>query len=266
MDVIVTDLDGTLLDARDYSFAEAAGALALIRERRIPLVFCTSKTRAETERWREALGNRDPFITENGGALFAPPGLLPVPEGATRRGEYVAIELGAPYAHLVSVLGEASRESRCRIRGFAEMQASEVAEACSMSLADAELAKQREYDEPFLILDSSRERHLLDAIEERGLKCSRGGRFRHITGRSDKAAAVRILIDLYRRAYGGIRTIGLGDGPNDAAFLECVDAPFIIRSPLAGLVAREAPRAAITESEGVRGWNQAILRLFAEKP
>ena len=70
--IIFTDLDGTLLDQYNYSYKKAIKALNLIRKKDIPLVFCTSKTRAEIEFYRKKLSNKHPFISENGGAIFIP--------------------------------------------------------------------------------------------------------------------------------------------------------------------------------------------------
>src|SRR5713226_6564538 len=85
--LIFTDLDGTLLDARTYSWAGAEPALAEIERRRIPLVLVTSKTRAEVEPLRRKLGHAHPFITENGGGVFIPDGYfnLKIPGAALRR-------------------------------------------------------------------------------------------------------------------------------------------------------------------------------------
>lgn len=48
--IILPDLDGTLLDPRHaYSFQEALPALKAINHRHIPLILCSSKTRAEIE-------------------------------------------------------------------------------------------------------------------------------------------------------------------------------------------------------------------------
>ena len=43
---------------------------------------------------------------------------------------------------------------------------------------------------------------LLAAIEREGKRWTTGGRFHHITGATDKAAAVRLLVALYRRQLG----------------------------------------------------------------
>lgn len=70
--IIFTDLDGTLLHPMTYSFEEAMPALKLCRERGIPLILCSSKTRAEIEVYRQRLKNEHPFIPENGGGIFIP--------------------------------------------------------------------------------------------------------------------------------------------------------------------------------------------------
>ena len=71
--LIFTDLDGTLLDADNYSFEEALPALEKIKKRKIPLILCSSKTKAELELYQKKLKIKSPFISENGGAIFIPP-------------------------------------------------------------------------------------------------------------------------------------------------------------------------------------------------
>ena len=75
--LIFTDLDGTLLDARTYSWAGAEPALAEIERRRIPLILVTSKTRAEVEPLRRKLSSgwprrpRAPFRSLAGRSAYA---------------------------------------------------------------------------------------------------------------------------------------------------------------------------------------------------
>ena len=104
--LVFSDLDATLLDHSTYSFAAAGPALLELKERGIPLILCTSKTRAETEVHRRALGNTHPFIIENGGAVYVPESYFafPAPVGRISRG-YEVIEFGTPYEKLRRVLG-----------------------------------------------------------------------------------------------------------------------------------------------------------------
>jgi mannosyl-3-phosphoglycerate phosphatase len=262
MDIVITDLDGTLLDHATYSFDPARPALELLDRRGIPLVFCSSKARAEVEHWRRLTGNTHPFVVENGGAVFIPAGYFDVPQTETREG-YAVLSVGAPYGDLVNALKQASARSGCAVRGFADMEVAEIAGLCNLDPEIAAKAKQREYDEPFIILETEKTDGLLAAIESMGKRWTRGGRFYHITGNNDKAGAVARLLDLYRMAHGEIRTVGLGDGLNDAEFLKLMDIPILIRTRWLERLEAAVPRGRATRSPGPQGWNEMVLELFA---
>jgi mannosyl-3-phosphoglycerate phosphatase len=262
--VIFSDLDGTLLDHETYSFDSARPALERLRAEGIPLVLCTSKTRAELGPLRTELRNTHPFITENGGAVFIPVNYFPFAlTGAERRGEFDVIAIGDPYFELIATLDRASRATGVAVRGFATMTDDEVAAVTGLSVDQAHDARQREFDEPFEIVDPDRAGDLLTAIEREGKRWTAGGRFYHIMGASDKAAAVRFLTTLYRRQLGGVVTIGLGDAPNDATFLAEVDVAIAVVSPLADELLALVPRARLTRLPGPAGWNEAVLDAIA---
>jgi mannosyl-3-phosphoglycerate phosphatase len=257
--IFITDLDGTLLDA-NYSYEASIPALNLLKRLRIPLVLCTSKTRAEVEAIRCRLGNRDPFIVENGGALYVPDGCFPMEiNTAVRRGGYAVIEFGGPYPELVQTLRRASAESRCAVLGFHQMSVAEIAACCKMPLGEARLAKQREYDEPFKILEGDPQ-SLLAAIERQKKRWTHGGAFYHILGANDKAHCVNLLVHYYRTAFDPVITIGLGDGANDAGFLKLVDIPLVIESAASRKLMAAIPRARLCPGAGgPEAWNAAVI-------
>jgi mannosyl-3-phosphoglycerate phosphatase len=262
MIVLFTDLDGTLLDQTAYSANPAREALLRIRELGFPLVFCSSKTRAEVECWRTRLSNRHPFIVENGGALFVPHGYFPEPfHTPVNRDGYGVIEFGAPYAELVETLQLASQETGCRVRGFHEMSPEEITFRCGLPPQQARLAKIREYDEPFEILDPSGD-ELFEAVEARGKRCTLGGRFYHIVGANNKAHGVCLLTSYFERIFDETITVGLGDGMNDVDFLRFVDIPVIVRSSAARELKSQVSRARVTDLAGPAGWSQAVLAIF----
>ena len=81
--VIYTDLDGTLLDHHTYAFDEALETIKALMDRGIPIVPCTSKTRAETVNLMQTMGIDGPMIIENGAAIWVPLGWgLERPEGS----------------------------------------------------------------------------------------------------------------------------------------------------------------------------------------
>ncbi len=262
--IVFTDLDGTLLDRR-YSWEPARPAIERLRAKDVPWILVSSKTRAEVEWWRAKMDNPHPFIVENGAAAFVPTGYFPFPvPHARRRDSYELLEWGTSYRELVASLEASSLSSRCPVRGFHDMPAAEVSVTCNLPLKQASLAKLREYDEPFRILDPSRARQLQHAIEDRGLRWTKGGRFWHITGANDKAVAVIALQHLYERANGPVKTIGLGDALNDAPFLQVVTVPVLVRSRESSKLKAAVPGGILTRQPGPAGWNETILGMIGD--
>ncbi len=260
MKIVITDLDGTLLNGLTYSYDPAWPAIQALRDRNMPLILCSSKTRAEIEGWRERLKIDTPFIVENGGAIYVPRNYFPFQvEHSTERDGYDVIEFGEPYHEVVQALRSASRETGCETLGFHQMSVAEICLRTLLPVRDAQWAKQREYDEPFEILGLN-SHNLLTAIEKRGKRWTRGDRLYHINGKNNKALAVVRLISLYRTAYGAVTTIGIGNGHNDVDFLKLVDTPIIVRSRFAVAIAKQLPNGWVTNSPGPYGWKEGIQK------
>lgn len=259
--IVFTDLDGTLLDNTTYSFHLAVPALRELKHQLAPVILVSSKTLQEVEFWRNQVDCRSPFAVENGAAVLANRGNPTLPADIARQyGDYDMVEFGAPYRSLTCALKSAAREAACRVRGFGDMNVQEISRLCDLPLEQAALAKRRQYDEPFLIIEGDAA-ELQIAVRKRGLRLTRGGRFFHITGQHDKAEAVRLLIDAYRRT-GAVRTVGIGDGFNDIGFLNIVDHPILLESPALDQIRRRVPRAHIAPA-GPGGWNQSVLKILA---
>jgi mannosyl-3-phosphoglycerate phosphatase len=268
--VFFTDLDGTLLDHRTYAWTAARSALRALARQQQPLVIVTSKTRAEVLPLLCKLERREPFVVENGGAIYVPVGYFPFRiADADRAGRgWQRVALGTPYQMLVAALRTAARRARVSVRGFSQMPAREVAERTGLELTGARRARRREFDEAFIILDGDRRAwpRLRAEIRWLGLRTTRGSRFFHIMGANDKGMAVRRLAAWFRRVEGGrVRTVGLGDSPNDVPMLRAVDFPLLVARPggrydLATSAA--VPTARRAGAIGPKGWNRAVLRLL----
>jgi mannosyl-3-phosphoglycerate phosphatase len=262
--VVFTDLDGTLLDHATYSFEPARPALEALAAARVPVVFCTSKTRAETERWRLALENTHPFIVENGGAVFIPETYFPFEVGFDRKDAgYGIIELGKPYAELRRVLAVIRSRTGLDLRGFGDMTLDEIAERCGFTPEDAALAAKREYDEPFMAADPVTLPRAVREAGAEGLRVVSGGRFHHLVGASDKGRAVSALLALFTRAQGKVQSVGVGDSLNDEPMLQAVDIPILVLKPRGGHAdAIHVPGLILAPYAGPEGWREAILALL----
>lgn len=266
--LIFTDLDGTLLDHETYSFDPARDALQEIERRGIPLVLCTSKTRAEVERYRRALNNHHPFIVENGGATFIPKDYFTFTYACRKEiAGYHVVETGIPYSQLVAALKMAREESGVKIVGFSDLSDEEVAWLTGLPPEEARFAKVREYDEPFFVNASEEEAEQVTALlRKRGFLCTRGGRFHHLTGLNDKGKAVSDLVRLFERAHGELRTVGIGDSQNDLPMLWAVDVPILVQR----IDGKHDPTVRVrnlirAQGIGPQGWRTAVLDLLVRQ-
>jgi mannosyl-3-phosphoglycerate phosphatase len=270
--IIYSDLDGTFLDEGNYSFLESLTALRAARNRGIPVVFCSSKTRAEIEYLCKVIEVNIPYIVENGGAIFVPEGYFPFAiEGAILREGYEVIEIGEPYLKLIAHLHSCSAEfPSLGIVGFSDMTVKEIAQECAMTFTEAQNAKDRQYSEPFRISNPEPEelQKFLKRINQLGLQFSAGGRYYHLSGNSDKGISVKFLNELFFRANGPITTVGIGDSLNDLPMLNSVDVPIIIKRQSGNhdpKLTALFSGALLTEHSGSRGWADAIMQLLSEK-
>jgi mannosyl-3-phosphoglycerate phosphatase family protein len=268
--IIFTDLDGTLLDHHSYSFAAAGEALDLLRREKTPLIFCTSKTRAEVEPLRRKLGNTHPFITENGGGVFIPDGYFPKRiQGAVKVRHYACLALGRPYEEICGEFDALLEETAVSAEGFHQMTARAIAENTGLSREEARWAAQREFDLPFFFAGAAEKDHrrFRAAAARRGLTVAEGGRFCHLFAGGDKGQATRRLIQLYRASlpHSRLRTAALGDSPNDLPMLTAVDHPIVLpqrRDEFNDILLEKLPRAAQAPAPGPAGWNAAVLALL----
>jgi mannosyl-3-phosphoglycerate phosphatase len=272
--IIFTDLDGTLLDQEDYSYKPALPMLEKLKQQKIPVVPVTSKTRVEVEDLRQVVGLTDPFIVENGSAVF-----LPSETNETDRpflantepwGDYHLLRLGCTYAEARTGLQAVSQQLGESLRGFGDLTAAEVQDLTGLPLDAVQRAQTREFTEPFVTPKSSSEN--LEAIAHSfGFRVLVGDRFSHlIGGNAGKGAAVKKLQQYYQQcaqqtaaadSVEKMITVGLGNSPNDLEMLEAVDIPIVIparKGPHPGLADRGWQ---IAPEHGPTGWAMMVQEI-----
>ena len=266
--LVLTDLDGALLDHDSYSWNAASPALDELRRQNIPLVFCTSKTRTEVKALRRAIGNTHPFIVENGGAIVIPAGYFPDIAPFGNKSKAFTMMIGRPYDDLVRELTRLSRDTKTAVRGFHQMTDDEVARETGLSLREAHMARQRETGEPFLFRNASASaiRNFSRKAQQRGYSVLRGGRFWHFSGGCDKGLALSVLIGFFRTAWQSrIVTVALGDSANDLPMFRLVDHPILIPKPDGSFpseITSAVPTIGRAKAPGPEGWAAAVLQLI----
>ena len=265
--MIITDVDGTLIDQRTYSYELSLPAVRRLQAKRIPIVLCSTKTSAEIILlWRE-LELDDPFICENGGAIYMPRDYLKVALlGLKTDGPFEVLELGTDVDRLRVALEDAARACGVTLRTFGQMDVDEIATLTGLSLDQAARALQRHYDEPFLV-QSGDSKKMAAMLRAKKLTVTRGDRFYHLSGGHSKRDAVEALLNLHRDQYGQVISIGLGNSANDGPMLSAVDRPVLVRNPDGrwdGTVVEAIPDVECTIGTGPQGWREAIDGILDE--
>lgn len=224
--VLFTDLDGTLLDA-SYRPGPAAQALARLRDVGVPVVFCSSKTRAEQEPLRRRYGVGGPFVVENGSAVLIPP---PCPD-LPRSGGLGRDVLGVDVARVRAAVEAKRARLGLQARGFADMTAEEVAQIAGLSIEGARRARRREFSETLVGLAREDAARLDRALRADGLLLVSGGRFHTVTGAgADKGRALARVMERWRGGPGaaGVPSVAVGDSANDVSMLRAADRGFLV--------------------------------------
>jgi mannosyl-3-phosphoglycerate phosphatase len=223
--IIFSDMDGTLLNEH-YSFENTKPIIKQLIALEIPIILCSSKTRFEIEYYRKKLGISDPFISENGAALFIPKGYFEKNQYDAQAEDYDIVKIGISYLEIREKLQRIKTKTNSEIIGFGDMTVEEIAQDSGLAPEMAWMSKQREYDEPFRLL-SGDEQILFDAAKKEGLFLIKGDRYWHASGNHNKGTAVSLMIKRLNEHFVQIRTIGVGNGQNDIPMLELMDKPIL---------------------------------------
>lgn len=245
--IIFTDLDGTLLDHHTYRFDAAEPLLIKLREWKIPVIANTSKTHAEWQELAERLENHDPYVVENGSAMYFPDG--------------ECVRFGETRERILEILREL--RGRYQFEGYADWDIAQIVTHTGLDRQAAARSAQRDFSEPLIWLDRAEKKtEFCDELEAQGLSTLQGGRFLHVLGQTDKGRAVEFLRS---RLAEETQIIALGDSPNDIAMLQAADIGIVIQSANGQRLEFKSPHQIIHSTlQGPEGWAETLTP-FLEK-
>lgn len=259
--LVVTDLDGTLLDHQTYEFTPALSAIKKLAQQDIPIILNSSKTKAEILAIRNELNNQEPFVCENGGVLC---GVTPEPNAPAATSLLNIQYLGTPRAQFLPLLNSIKEKLHLNYQGFADASVDDVVQWTGLTHSDAQKAMNRQATEPLLWQDSDlaleKFRQELKTLK---LQCVKGGRFYHVMGNFHKASCFGKLKAYYARNWGTtVQIIALGDSQNDLPMLEQAEHAIVI-PPKYGLALQPNNKSVFFASQpGPYGWEEGIKKFF----
>lgn len=261
--LVYTDLDGTLLDLKSYSFMQSIGAIEKLKSAGVPVIFCSSKTRKEQEFYRESLDLNTPFIVENGSAIYIPKGYFsqPIPYNTYQTKDYEVICLGKSVSKIRQLLLKRRQEFNLAFDIYEDLPAEEVSMITGLDMTSARRAMQRDFSETILRGETSQQ--LYQSLEDEGLQSIPGSKFETVMSKeADKGKAVTILTELYKAEYGTVESYGIGDSQNDAEMLASVEKAFLVQRPNGEWADVENAFVKVVNGIGPKGWVKVVEQIL----
>ena len=135
---VVTDIDGTLMD-HSYDYTPAKETIQWLQKLRIPVIPCTSKTASEVKVIRNELNLKDPYIVENGGAIY----------GLSSDNQPRELVLGKSYEALENILNLISEEVEFDLKPLKKLADEEAFQLTSLTGHSLTLMSDRHWSMPF---------------------------------------------------------------------------------------------------------------------
>ena len=260
-------MDGTLIDHHTYSAAPAREEIEALQEMGMPIVCISSKTEVEMRRIRAEEGITDPFVVENGSAVFW-----------SDDNDVSPTIAGPGYDAIVEIIDTLPENLRSKVITFKDMGIEGVMEATGLNEKNSTDASNRAATMPFTFTGTDEELEgVRTHLAEHGLTCPKGGRFYSATpAEAGKEVALEQVAAHYREKLGEdyqVITMAMGDGGNDAGMICAADIGVVIPHPEKGHVVDTSGAQGYiieTESPGPVGWQEAVhavrSNLFAASP
>ena len=204
---VVSDVDGTLMD-HSYDLSPARETIKNLQKLSIPVILCTSKTSSEVKVIRKELNLTDPYIVENGAAIYG--------ESLNKvNGEII---LGKKYESLEEILNFISDEINYKLIPLNNLSDKEATELTGLKGDSLTLMRDRHWSMPFLNPPSFFEKKINICCKKFSVEIFKGNRMSHLLSiNSNKGKAINALKNYSNNQK--VRVIGLGDSPNDLPLL-----------------------------------------------
>jgi len=251
---VVSDVDGTLMD-HSYDLSPAKETIKKLQELSIPVILCTSKTAAEVKVIRQELNLTDPYIVENGAAIY----------GETLKKVNGQIILGKKYKTLEEILNYISKEIDYKLIPLNNISDQEATELTGLKGNSLDLMRDRHWSMPFLNPPCFLEKKINIACKKYKVEVFKGNRMSHLLStNSNKGKAINAL-KKYSDKHN-IQIIGLGDSPNDLPLLLNSDIRIVIpgiEGPNSNLLdqLKDLDHILASEPNGY-GWKKEINKLI----
>tara|TARA_Y100000589_G_scaffold41855_1_gene35165 strand:- start:521 stop:1336 length:816 start_codon:yes stop_codon:yes gene_type:complete len=251
---IVSDVDGTLMD-HFYDLTPAKEAINWLKGLGIPIILCTSKTKSEVKIIRNELNLKDPYIVENGGAIY----------GEYPDGKEWEIVLGKSYKMLEKDLNNLSENINFKLRPLNTLSDFEANKLTGLEGESLTLMRDRHWSMPFLNPPETFDEELKRLCEIYYVDIFKGNRMSHLLSKnSNKGKAIKKLLNNSKNL--NVQIVGLGDSPNDLPLLKNSNFKIVvsgIKGPNQILLKQlNGDEFSVSEKPHGNGWKDEIFKII----
>jgi predicted mannosyl-3-phosphoglycerate phosphatase (HAD superfamily) len=192
-----------LLPIRGKAFPGFDQFMAALEHAGVPIVWVSQRTRFQLDATRRELAHHHPFVAEDGCGVYLPEGYFHLPQPtAMRLGRFTCIPIAEPQPAACEALEQLSDETAVPVVTLASLRPRELAQNLGLAVREAELARHRDFDEPFFFAGSTSkdiERFAAEA-RQRKLRLRQDGVLWSLAVGANLKQCVTELSKLYDRA------------------------------------------------------------------
>ena len=256
--LIFTDLDGSLLNHKNFEFNTIKPFILKCLRNNIRIIPNTSKTKNEVEFFSEQMGVDIPFIVENGSAIHNLD-LVCSHFGKNNKSlilSRTADEIFEIFNNKVPL----SLRNQCLF--LKDMNASKQSKVLGLNGEQLTSALNRLYSIP-LIFNGPIEikNELISIFNDLDIKLHEGGRVINICDNCSKGDAMKIILKKMEDIKKKYHSIVIGDSPNDISMLDLSNQPCVVPLPdqenLKKLKLKKVIRANQVAPDG---WKEVVLK------
>jgi mannosyl-3-phosphoglycerate phosphatase len=202
-----------------------------LREANIPCVWLSSRSRAQLDDPLRKLDHQEPFIAEGGSGVYIPVDYFHLRgEKSERRGRFLCIPVAQAQPAGAEALESLSQDTGVEVVALRALSPRELAQNSGLPQREAELARQRDFDELFFfagVTDSDIARFREEAAR-RKLQLRPRGVLWSLAAGASVSQCVREITKLFDRAlHGHAPTIAIAPAEEAADAIAACDRQFL---------------------------------------
>ena len=264
--IITTDLDGTFLGHHDFDFKVNISLVREIIKKGVPIIFNTSKTFEEVVEIKNEIGFYCPIITENGCGIYYPK--YKTNSKKLNRSHFKLISKNFSKEYLNKIINRHFQEFKQDFDLTTNISTPDLIKISGLPRQKVKKIINRKFSELIVWKSNNARLSLFKArIEEYGLSLTRGARFLHLKGKTNKGVALSNLLKYMKKETDmtNLRLIGLGDSENDLEMLERCDHSFLIKIPNRKFIKTGSSKFLKSNKPAPVGWAECLFRVQSFK-